>query len=224
VLDVSLDGHPMGSEPVLSGPPTLRARILGTAPIDSVEVRRGTDTVYVYDALPEPASDDPYRVRLAWRGARNRGRTRALNWTGSATVSNGRITNAVNYAIDSPLDGVSDWDAGQVWWNSHTCGDWDGVILDIDGDEQTTIAIDTPTLHTRLSLGDLRQRPIEQRGEYLEQQLIVRQLAAREGSRAVTIEWTDAEPAPGWNPYWIWVTQSDGELAWSTPVYARWHH
>jgi hypothetical protein len=222
VLDVSVNGHPMGSEPALNEPPVMSIHVLGTSPIDTVEVRRGTLTVHTYSAMPEIREDDPYRVRLAWRGARNRGRSRALDWTGSATVWNGHITGAENYAIDNPIDGVSGWDERQVSWKSHTCGDWDGVILDVDGDSDTLIDVQTPTIRFRFTLADLDNGSIEHHGPYLEQRAVATRLPAREAPREVQVEWRDEMPVPGVNPYWIWVTQVDGELAWSTPVYVRW--
>lgn len=86
VLDVSVDGHPMGSEFTADGPPVVRVGVLGTAPIDTVEVRRGQRTVHTFSAMPEPEPDEPWLVRVAWRGARNRDRSRALDWTGGLTV------------------------------------------------------------------------------------------------------------------------------------------
>ena len=35
----------------------------------------------------------------------------------------------------------------------------------------------------------------------------------------VVIEYEDASPPPGCNPYWLRVTQTDGARAWASPVY-----
>jgi hypothetical protein len=222
LLDVSVNGHPMGSEPVLSESPVMSIRVLGTVPIDTIEVRRGTRTVHTYSAMPSVNDGDPWRVRLAWRGAVNKGRSRPLDWIGSASVWNGRITSAENYAIDNPLDGVSGWDERRVSWRSHTCGDWDGVILSVDGDEDTRIDFDSPTVHFHCTLGDLKRGRIQHFGPYLEHQVTAQLLSPELTPTEVAFEWRDELPVPGVNPYWIWVTQADGELAWSTPVYAVW--
>lgn len=223
LLDVSVNGHPMGSEPVLSDPPVMSVRVVGTAPIDTVQVRRGTSTVYTYSALPEVQASDLYRVRLAWRGAKNRDRSRPLDWTGTANVWGGTLTGVENYAIDNPLDGVSGWSERHVSWNSHTCGDWDGVILDLDGDPDTVVDFSSPVIRFRFRLGELDEGPVEHQGPYLEQRIVAQRLPAREAPREVSFEWRDEIPVPGLNPYWVWVTQADGELAWSTPIYAQWN-
>ncbi|MGA7669894.1 MAG: hypothetical protein WBW04_05695, partial [Nitrolancea sp.] len=222
ILDVTVDGHPMGSEPSLSGTPEIAVRAHGTAPIDSIELRRGQQTLYTHSSMPEPESEEPWRVRFAWRGARNRDRTRDLDWTGGLTVWNGQITSVENHAIDSPHDGVIDWDASRVRWRSHTCGDWDGVIVELDGDGATRLEFDSPTMRFGCTLAELAAGPIEHHGPDLEQQVVVRRLANEPGPHDVSFTWRDDSPIDGLNPYWVWLTQADGELAWSTPVYATW--
>jgi hypothetical protein len=222
ILDVSVNGRPMGAELITSEPPVVRCRVLGTAPLDTVEVRRGLETVHVETVRPLPQPDDPWRVRIAWRGARNRGRARALDWSGSLSVTGGRITAVANYAIDSPLDGVIAWGAAHARWRSHTVGDWDGVVLDLDGDERTTLHVVMPTISFAARLGDLGTRGIVHPGPLLEQRVVVQRLAPRDGPSELSFEWRDESPAPGINPYWVWVTQMDGELAWSSPVYLTW--
>lgn len=220
ILEVSVDGHPMGEEYIASTDPTIRVRVLGTAPIDTVEVRRGLATVATCSGLPEPAADEPWRVRLAWRGARNRDRSRALDWTGGLEVWGGRIARAENYAIDSPLDGIVHWDADRVAWHSHTCGDWDGVILDLEGDDATALSFTSPAMRFRCTLGELAGGPLRYDGPHLEQRVVVRRLPHAPGATELAFTWRDEASPPGANPYWIWVTQADGEMAWSSPVFA----
>lgn len=222
ILEVSVNGHLMGSEPMLSETPEIHVRALGTAPIDRIELRRGLDTVYTHSVQPEPEPGESWRVRFAWRGARNRDRTRALDWTGGLVVWDGNITGVENYAMDNERDGVIDWDASRITWRSHTCGDWDGVIVELDGDDQTRLEFTSPTMRFGCRLDELRHGSLEQHGAGLEQQVVVRRLAHRDGPSEATFTWRDNSPVSGLNPYWIWVTQSDGELAWSTPVYATW--
>ncbi|HEX5167290.1 MAG TPA: DUF3604 domain-containing protein [Thermomicrobiales bacterium] len=220
ILDLSVSGHPMGSEPTLTEPPLVRCHVIGATDLDTIEIRRGLETVHVEHLLPQPRPGDRQRIRLAWRGARNRGRGRALDWSGRLDLRGGRITGAENYAIDHPLDGITGWDATHVAWRSHTVGDWDGIILDLEGDDSSVIDVSTPTMSLCLALDDIPRDGYRQTGDLLEQQLVVRRIGTGPGRREAQIEWQDTTPTPGVNPYWIWVTQADGELAWSSPVYA----
>ncbi|MBA3274525.1 MAG: DUF3604 domain-containing protein [Chloroflexia bacterium] len=222
VVDVSVSGHPMGSEPILTQRPVVAVDVLGTAPLDTVELRRGLATVFTHTVRPAPDPNDPWRIRVAWRGARNRDRSRALDWGGELSVSNGRITAAENFAIDNPLDGIIARQPDRITWRSHTCGDWDGVILDLDGDADTVLHFSSPTMQFSCSLETLANGPVEHAGFALNQRVVVERLSHQVGALETQFEWSDESPVDGVNPYWIWVTQSDGELAWSSPVYVTW--
>jgi hypothetical protein len=219
LLDVTVDGQPMGSAFETDGAPEIAVRVHGTAPLDRIELRRGPETIHAHECLPKPAQDEPWRVRLAWRGASAKGRTRPLNWSGELRVWDGRLTGIENYAIDVPTEGVLHWTADRAAWRSWTCGDWDGLILDLDGDADTELDIRSAALELRLRLGELLDGPLRWEGELLEQQFIVQRLSRREPPWEASFTVRDDGIQPGVNPYWIWVTQSDGELGWSSPVY-----
>jgi hypothetical protein len=59
-------------------------------------------------------------------------------------------------------------------------------------------------------------------GPGLEQRVVVERLAPAAGGWESSFTWRDETPREGVNPYWIWVTQADGELAWSSPIYVTW--
>jgi hypothetical protein len=224
LIDLDVNGHAIGSEVELSETPHIRARVVGTTEIDTVELRRGTETVHTVSGLPRPSPDEPKRVRLAWRGARNRGRSRALDWSGELRVWKGAITSVENYAIDNPLEGVQHWDGDRIVWTSHTCGDWDGVIFDVKANRETIFDFRTPSMSFTFGLFDLIGVNHEywQTGPLLEQQVIARLLSHQPGANEITLEWQDENPWDGVNPYWLWVTQADGEMAWTSPVYLDW--
>ncbi len=223
LIDFDVNGHEIGSECELSEPPTIRARVIGTTALDTVELRRGIETVHTVSGMPEPDADEPLRIRLAWRGARNRGRSRALDWTGELRAWNGRILAAENYSIENPLEGIQQWNESRIVWTSHTCGDWDGVIVDVEADDETIFDFRTPTMAFIFNRADIVSCVIRHEGRLLEQEVVARRLSHKPGTDELTLEWQDDNPQDGVNPYWLWITQSDGELAWTSPVYVNWH-
>lgn len=222
LIDLDVNGHQIGSECGLSETPTIRARVVGTTALDTVELRRGIETVHTVCGLPDPDPDEPMRIRLAWRGARNRGRSRALDWSGELRAWNGRILGAENYSIDNPLEGIQEWNESRIVWTSHTCGDWDGITFDVECDENTIFDFRTPTMLFPFSREDVLNGELRHEGRLLEQQVIARRLSHNPGADEITFEWQDDNPLDGINPYWLWITQSDGELAWTSPVYVNW--
>ena len=90
ILDVTVNGHPMGSELVAESAPIVRCHVIGTADLDTIEVRRGLETVHVEDLLPQPVPGGPQRVRVAWRGARTvAGAARSTGVAGSTCAAGG---------------------------------------------------------------------------------------------------------------------------------------
>ncbi|MEZ4521869.1 MAG: DUF3604 domain-containing protein [Thermomicrobiales bacterium] len=222
LIDLDVNGHPIGSECELSDLPRVQARVVGTDAIDTVELRRGAETLHAVSGLPEPEADEPTRIRVAWRGARNRGRSRALDWGGELRVWNGTVTAVENHAVDNPLEGIQQWNPGRIVWESHTCGDWDGIILDVEADDDTLFDFRTPTMSFRFTLDDIRAGQLRKTGQLLEQQVVVRRLSHQPGVSELALDWQDENPSRGINPYWLWITQADGELAWTSPVYVDW--
>lgn len=219
LIDVTVDGQPLGSSFETGQPPEIAVRVHGTGPLDRIELRRGLETIHTHHCLPKPADDEPWRVRLAWRGAQAKGRSRPLDWSGELRVRHGVITGIENYAIDVPTEGVTSWEPERAAWRSWTCGDWDGLILNLDGDEQTELDIRSAALNLRFSLAELRDGPLRWDGELLEQQFIAQRISHQEPPWDAAFTLTDEGLQPGVNPYWVWVTQADGELGWSSPVY-----
>src|SRR5262249_43047954 len=73
-----------GSVPML-----IAADVIGTAPIERVEVLHGKDVVKT--VRPFGASDLGRRVRVLWQGAEYRGRGRETLWKGKLTIDGNRI-------------------------------------------------------------------------------------------------------------------------------------
>src|SRR5262245_5486223 len=72
-----------------SAPMRLAAEVIGTAPIERLDVLHGGSVVQT--ARPFAASDLGRRVRVSWQGAEYRGRGRETMWQGTLTLTGNRI-------------------------------------------------------------------------------------------------------------------------------------
>ena len=63
-------------------PMKLSAEVIGTAPVERVDVLHGTEVVH--SVRPFSGGDLGRRVRVLWQGAEYRGRGRETIWTGQA--------------------------------------------------------------------------------------------------------------------------------------------
>ncbi len=217
VLDVDADGHCMGEEYDAASPPRIAVQVAGTADLECIEIMRGLDIAHRFPGT-DPGVEG--RIRVAWGGARHRGRGRIASWDGWLEVLHGRIVQAEEYAFDSPAEGITAHTAGRVDWRSATSGDEDGVILTVDGDANTVLAFHSPLYNGDIRLGDL---PFYAHlgGEDLH--LRVERLPRGLGSPDASLTWIEESNVGGVVPYWVHVVQTDGAEAWSSPVYVSIH-
>lgn len=220
LLELEVDGRPMGSELVLRSPPSIRIRVEGTAPLEAVELMRGQQLLFAAPLAGEGRSD---RVRIAWSGLAapgNFGRARMV-WDGGLVVEEGRILEAKGWAFDTPEEGIVAQSAEAIAWRSVTAGDWDGVELRLEETPRTVLRVTTGPLSCRLPLAGLGEAPRVVVAEAPMRRLELRRLPAVAQPLGWAGTLTDPDPTPGERVYWLKVRQSDGEQAWSSPVWVR---
>lgn len=214
-LEVTADGHPMGSEYAADGPPELQVRVWGTAPIERVDVFRGLEQVYSYPEEIERAED---RVRVAWSGQRIRARNRLVRWDGGLSIDQGKILAAKGYAFDSAAEGIEDMSERAVSWKSVTTGDADGVVLHLEAEDEAVLSFDTPVIQHAVSLAEIAEGPVVVEAGGIDIQVVFERLPLGVG-REVAFSFREEKLAPGCHPYWVRVVQTDGAKAWASPIY-----
>ena len=215
LLDVSADGHPMGSEMRTEEPPEFKVECVGTAPIERVHLMRGTEEVYRF---PEHVERDESRVRISWSGQRIRARNRRIVWDGSVVLGAGRILKADGYAFDSAAEGIREVGEQRVSWESVTTGDEDGVVLTIDAADDAVLRFESPVLVRDVSLLEIRSGPLAVEAEGIDVKVVFEFLPRGVG-REVSLTYREPDLANGSYPYWVRVVQVDGAKAWASPIY-----
>ena len=74
----------------------------------------------------------------------------------------------------------------------------------------------------RFTLADFQEGPLRRTGPLLEQQVVARRMPHTPAATDLAFTWRDEQPVSGVNPYWLWITQTDGEMAWTSPIYVDW--
>ena len=224
LLEVNVEGHRMGSEFEIVHAPSIKISVEGTAPLESVAIYRGLEQVFsapLIDAVPSRRD----LIRIAWRGATQPGNWQRarLTWDGEATLASGTIRNARGYAFDSPAEGLRSVAPDRVSWRSITAGDWDGIILEIDGAPSARLCFRSAPASFDLPLSQLEKGPHSVIANGFRASVEVRYLPAE-----LPLAWhgsfRDESIEAGVNPYWIHVRQEDGSQAWSSPVYIHYAH
>ena len=196
----------------------LSAEVIGTAPVERVDVLQGT--AVVHSVRPFSVSDLGRRVRVLWQGAEYRGRGRETIWQGKLTLTGNRITRfaAVNFL--NPERKITETAPGMaLTWSSVTTGNLAGVDLWLDQAITGTLKIETNVVSGEVDLATLSDNVVAFDGGGLGRRLSVYRLPEADWNRRVTLEHSVTHQGSADLPVYIRVTQADGNQAWTSPIY-----
>ncbi|MFW9905334.1 MAG: DUF3604 domain-containing protein [Candidatus Thorarchaeota archaeon] len=216
ILRVTCGDAIMGDEITLEEAPTIFVEVFGTTGLEKVELWRGLDVIHIHEIIQHDLTSNT--IRVTWSGARVPTRRRNTDWSGEITIDKGKIISVEEYAFDLPWHGITERDKRRVRWISTTSGDFDGIILDLEAPDDAIIALNTKPVQTSFQLGQLMD-PLLIDADGIEQKVEISRISGKKTPNTVKFEYTDQKLKPGLNPYYIKVLQSDGEKAWSSPIF-----
>ena len=145
-------------------PMRVAAKVIGTAPIERVDVFHGTVVAQTF--RPYDASDLGRRVRVLWQGAEYRGRGRETLWEGKLTVAGNRIARFASVNFLNPERMVQEIAAGAALaWSSVTTGNLAGIDLWLDETHRGTLSVETNIVSGTVDLTALADSTIAFEGE-----------------------------------------------------------
>lgn len=219
LLRFFVDGHWMGEEFKADGAPKIDVEVLGTSPLERIDILRGRTTIFQFPTQVRRMSDV---IRVAWGGARVRGRERIATWDGWLSLDKGRILEAKGYALDSQAECVRRENERRVSWVSSTAGDEDGVILRLDAPRDASLVFSSPQITFSVPLSEVFEAPVVRDVGGLDLRVRVERLPIGTGTRDARFTFFDQEIPRGLSAYYVRALQVDGAKAWSSPVYV--HH
>lgn len=217
LLFISSGSYGMGDVIEQPRPVDLAVRVIGTAPLLDVEIRRDDQILHRH---PFPCDQRTSWIRVEWGGVRIRSRAKKTDWDGTLTVQNGTIRSFQPFAFDREAEGVRRISESTLEIRSTTSGDIDGVFLQIDGGSPSLL-FDTPPLRQEVQIADLQPTPRLFDAGGVNQHLSVSRCSPEGRPMDVTFTFHDPEPPPGPHAYWVKVVQIDGHMAWSSPLFFR---
>jgi hypothetical protein len=135
-------------------PMRLAAEVIGTAPLDRVDVLHGTRVMLTQ--RPFTAADLGRRIRVLWQGAEYRGRGRETVWEGKLTVTGNRISRFAPVNFLNPERKIEEIAAGAALnWTSVTTGNLAGIDLWLDVARHGKLKIETNIVSGTIDLNSL---------------------------------------------------------------------
>jgi hypothetical protein len=217
VVDVRVAGTFMGGETRIAGPVEIDAYARGYGELARIEVVRDGNVVHtVAPDLDLAPGRIAVPVRVEWGLC-----TETTDWSGTLTIDGGEVLQTPYWGpeiTDAAPDGVS-WTAVTRTFGEPYGSQRGGVELTVVGPPEATITVKTRNGELATTLGEVDGATVEGRvagtGRLRLQPGVGGLLPL--GSSEHRMHWTDTSGEPGW--YYLRVYQTDGEMAWSSPVW-----
>jgi hypothetical protein len=201
-----------------SGDMEIDVDVLCTAPIERIDIFNGLD--HVETIRPYSNEDLGNRIRVVWEGAEYRGRFRQVIWDGTALFSENSIVDAkpINFFNrDKTLDRVGD---NGLEWRALTTGNIGGFDAWVSDPYGGTLKIETPLVQCGVPLEEIGyEDEVFDKSGILPRYLKVFRLPTENTHRAMKFSRKVSLKDKGDNAIFIRLTQEDGVLAWSSPIY-----
>ncbi|MHB8293063.1 MAG: DUF3604 domain-containing protein [Acidimicrobiales bacterium] len=218
-LMVHSGSHMMGDAWESNLPPEFNIEVYGTSGIEAIDLYDKYDVVAHWSA---PLADCKRRLRVAWTGARGKGRSRFQCWDGSMELTGASITTVQKWAFDHPDQGIVSQTETSVSWRSNTSGDWDGLILGLEGiADNAHVRIMAAGVDLTVSLAEIDVPVVRPITPGIDRSLELSWVPAESPARDVSIELAAPSSTVTPNAYFVRVRQDDGHLAWSSPVFVE---
>src|SRR5215216_1203197 len=190
-------------------PMRLSAEVIGTAPIERIEVFHGIRLAH--SVRPFTAEDLGRRVRVLWQGAEYRGRGRETHWRGGLSVLGNRLTRFAPVNFLNPERQVRETEPGTaLGWTSVTTGNLAGVDVWLEEARRGTLRVDTNIVFGEVDLASLADNTVTFDGGGLCRRLSVYRLPEEDWSRRLTLDHTVTFAGGADLPVYVRVTQADG--------------
>jgi hypothetical protein len=199
-------------------PMRLGAEVIGTAPIEQIDVLHGTRVAQT--VRPFAAADLGRRVRVSWQGAEYRGRGRETMWQGKLTLTGNQFLRFAPVNFLNPERSVHETTPGAgLAWTSVTTGNLAGIDIWLDAARRGTLRFDTNVVAGEVGLASLLDNQVAFEGGGLGRRVSVYRLPEVDWTRRVMVNHNVKFPGGADLPVYVRVTQADGHQAWSSPIY-----
>ena len=201
-----------------AGPMQLTAEVIGTAPVERVDVLYGRQVVRTVRRYG--AADLGRRARVLWEGAEYRGRGRETFWDGRLTVTGNRFARFASVNFLNPERKVRETATGTALeWSSVTTGNLAGIDLWLEHPHAGSLRVNTNVVSGEIDLAALGDDTVSFDGGGLGRRLSIYRLPETDWSTRVAFQHVVNFSGAADLPVYLRVTQADGHQAWSSPIY-----
>ena len=195
----------------------LRVNVVASAPIERIEIRNRLAVLETW--RPYTEGELGRRIRVIWEGSEYRGRGRQTVWDGGCRLTGNRFERIVpinQWNLDKP---IVQTDPTALQWSALTTGGFGGFDAWLADPDAGVLRIDTPLVQCDINIADIgREDQVFEAGG-IKRQIRVFRLPDENPHQQAQLSRRIELQAPLDNALYVCVTQEDGHLIWSSPIY-----
>ena len=190
---------------------------LASAPIERLEIRNGLDVLEIWRPYDEAALGR--RIRVIWEGSEYRGRGRQTIWDGGCTLTGNafeRIAPINLWNLDKKLTQTG---PGTLSWAALTTGGFGGFDAWLTEPRAGALRIDTPLVKCEIAVADIGMDDLVFEAGGIGRRIRIFRLPDENPHRRLRLSRRIPPKAQGDSALYVCLTQEDGHLIWSSPIY-----
>ncbi len=188
-----------------------------SAPIERLEIRNGLEVLETW--RPYEATALGRRIRVIWEGSEYRGRGRQTIWDGGCTLEGNSFERFVPinmWNLDRKIEQTA---PGALSWTALTTGGFGGFDAWLTDPRAGTLRIETPLVKCEISVADIGREDMVFDAGGIRRRIRIFRLPDKNPYREVKLSRRIALKPAGDNALYACLTQEDGHLIWSSPIY-----
>ena len=188
-----------------------------SAPIERLEIRNGLEVLETWRPFDDAALGR--RIRVIWEGSEYRGRGRQTIWDGGCTVEGNSVVRFAPINMWNLDKKIVQTGPGSLSWTALTTGGFGGFDAWLADSRSGTLKIDTPLVKCEVPIAEIgRDDKVFQAGGIGRAIRLFRLPDDNPHRQIKQTRRVKLKPG-GDNALYVRVTQEDGHLIWSSPIY-----
>jgi hypothetical protein len=190
---------------------------VASAPIERLEIRNGLDVLEIWRPYDEAALGR--RIRVIWEGSEYRGRGRQTIWDGGCALQGNafeRIAPINLWNLDKKLAQTG---PAALSWEALTTGGFGGFDAWLADARKGTLRIDTALVTCEIAVADIGLDDLVFEAGGIGRRIRVFRLPDENPHRRLHLSRRIPLKRSGDNALYVCLTQEDGHLTWSSPIY-----
>jgi len=196
---------------------TFALEAVASAPIERIEIRNRLKTLETFRPFAEKSLGR--RIRVIWEGSEYRGRGRQTVWDGGCALTGNsfeRVAPINFWNLDKKIEQTA---PGELTWAALTTGGFGGFDAWLADPAAGTLKIDTALVKTEIKVADIGINDLTFANGGIKRQIRVFRMPDGNPHRAAKFERQITLGADGDDALYVCITQEDGHLIWSSPIY-----